>query len=255
MLAPPVGYEYWSAHRTLRTVAERLAASGHRVLRVDYDGTGDSAGDQWDPERVAAWRAGIHQAAQALRDWGATELVVMGLRVGGTFALLEGGAVGADAVVAWAPVVRGRRFVSEVQLLGLPVPEEPGSPARSGAFVQAGSVFSAETLGELGAIDLATLPDLPAARVLVVDRPDKPASTALLDRLRALGVEPDHIVRPGQSSSLTARPSTQSWPPTSLTKSVAGSVPARSTSERTTMRIGGPVRGSPGGDGSWTKRS
>ena len=197
VLAPPVGYEYWSAHRTLRTLAERLAERGHQVLRVDYDGTGDSAGDQWDPGRVAAWRTGIRQAAQALRSWGVTELVVLGLRVGGTFALLEGGAVGADAVVAWAPVVRGRRYVSEVQLLGLPVPEDPSSPARSGAFVQAGSVFSAETLAELGAINLATLPELPAARVLVVDRPDKPASTALLDRLRALGVDPDHLVRPG----------------------------------------------------------
>ena len=197
VIAPPVGYEYWSAHRTLRTLAERLAERGHVRLRFDLDGTGDSAGDQWDPGRVQAWRSSVDHAADALRGWDVTSLVVIGLRVGGTLALMQGGAVGADAVVAWAPVVRGRRYVSELQLLGLPVPEAPGSPERSGGIVQAGSVFSAETLADLGAINLATLPGRPAPRVLVVDRDDKPASTVLLERLRALGVEPDHVVRGG----------------------------------------------------------
>ena len=205
VIAPPVGYEYWSAHRTLRTLAERLAARGHCALRFDFDGTGDSAGDQWDPSRVQAWQMGIDLAAQALRDWGASRLVVVGLRVGGTFALLRGRAVQADAVVAWAPVVRGRRYVSELQLLGLQVPETPGSPERSGGIVQAGSVFSAETLADLSAINLTTLTERPAARVLVVDRADKPASTPLLDRLRELGVEPDHVVEAG-SELLLDRP-------------------------------------------------
>ncbi len=205
VIAPPVGYEYWSAHRTLRTLAERLAGRGHCVLRFDFDGTGDSAGDQWDPSRVQAWQVDVDLAAQALRAWGVAKLVVVGLRVGGTFALLRGGAVRADAVVAWAPVVRGRRYVSELQLLGLHVPETAGSPERSGGIVQAGSVFAAETLADLGAINLATLPERPAPRVLVVDRADKPASTPLLDRLRELGVEPDHVVRSG-SELLLDRP-------------------------------------------------
>ncbi len=197
VIVPPVGYEYWSSHRTLRTLAERLAERGCRVVRFDLDGLGDSAGDQWDPARVAAWRSSVHHAADALRDWGVTSLVVIGLRVGATLALLEGGEVGADAVVAWAPVVRGRRYISELQLLGLPVPEDAGSPEWSGGVVQAGSVFSAATLADLGAIDLSTLSTRPAPRVLVVDRDDKPASTTLLERLRALGVEPDHRVLGG----------------------------------------------------------
>jgi alpha-beta hydrolase superfamily lysophospholipase len=197
VIVPPVGYEYWTAHRTLRTLAERLAQSGHRALRFDFDGTGDSAGDQWDPSRVLAWQAGVDGAAHALRAWGVTRLVVVGLRLGGTFALLRGRAVDADAVVAWAPVIRGRRYVSELQLLGIAVPETTDSSGRSGGIVQAGSVFSAETLTDLSAIDLATLADVPAARVLVVDRADKPASTTLLERLRTLGSDPDHVVCSG----------------------------------------------------------
>jgi alpha-beta hydrolase superfamily lysophospholipase len=202
VIVPPVGYEYWSSHRTLRTLAERLAQQGCRALRFDFDGTGDSAGDQWDRDRMDAWRSGVDHAADALRRWGVSTLVVIGLRIGGTLALLQGGDVGADAVVAWAPVVKGRRYVRELQLLGLAVPEAPESPERSGGVVQAGSVFSAETLADLGAIDLATLPSRPASRVLVVDRDDKPPSASLLERLRALGVEPDHLVRPGTDLSL-----------------------------------------------------
>ena len=93
-------------------------------------------------------------------------------------------------------MARGKRYVRELQLLGLAVPETPGSPDRSGV-VQAGSVFSAETLAALGKIDVGALPDRPAATVLIVDRDDQPASTAVLDRLRALEVEPDHAVRTG----------------------------------------------------------
>ena len=58
VIVPPIGYEYWSSHRTLRTLAERLAEQGCSRLRFDFDGTGDSAGDQWDPARCAPGRAG-----------------------------------------------------------------------------------------------------------------------------------------------------------------------------------------------------
>ncbi len=202
VIVPPIGYEYWSSHRTLRTLAERLAEQGCCALRFDFDGTGDSAGDQWDPARVRAWRSGVDHAADGLRRWGVTTLVLVGLRVGGTFALVQAGTLRADAVVAWAPVVRGRRYVSELKLLGLPVPEAPGAPEHSGGVVQAGSVFSTETLTDLGAIDLAALTDRPAPKVLIVDRDDKPASTPLLERLRALGVEPDHVVGGGTDLAL-----------------------------------------------------
>ena len=55
VLCPPLGYEYVCAHRTIRHLAEALAAAGFCVLRVDYDGTGDSSGDHDDPRRVRAW--------------------------------------------------------------------------------------------------------------------------------------------------------------------------------------------------------
>ena len=78
LIVPPVGYEYWSSYRTLRTLAERLAENGCLALRFDFDGTGDSAGDQWDPARPGGLAGDIGQAADALRGWGVTRLVVVG---------------------------------------------------------------------------------------------------------------------------------------------------------------------------------
>src|SRR5690349_12729915 len=59
VLCPPLGYEYMSAYRTWRLLAERLAALGFDVLRFDYDGTGNSAGVYEDPCRVDAWKRSI----------------------------------------------------------------------------------------------------------------------------------------------------------------------------------------------------
>src|SRR4029077_3267920 len=49
VLCPPIGYEYMSAYRTVRLLAERLAALGFDALRIDYDGTGNSTGDNAQP--------------------------------------------------------------------------------------------------------------------------------------------------------------------------------------------------------------
>src|SRR4051794_23249931 len=134
LILPPVGYQYWSSHRTLRTVGERLADMGHTVLRIDYDGSGDSAGDQWDPGRLPAWRGSVRAGATELRAFGVTRLAIVGARLGGTFALLEGPELDAERIVTWSPVTAGRRYAKEVRLLSTPVPD-------SEAVVSAGIVF------------------------------------------------------------------------------------------------------------------
>ena len=202
VIVPPLGYELWTSHRTLRTLAERLAGQACTVVRFDLAGTGDSSGAQWDPDRLETWRRDVAVAVAAVREIGVDSLVLIGLRMGASLALVEGAALGADAVVAWAPVVRGRRYVRELQLLGLPVPEDPDRPERAGALVQAGTVFSSTTLADLTALDLATIERSPAPRILIVDREDKPASTALIDRVTELGTRPDHRVLGGTESVL-----------------------------------------------------
>src|SRR5690349_3433810 len=62
LICPPFGHEYTHTHRTLRTLADALAARGFVTLRVDYPGTGDSVGDEATPDLFRAWGETLDQA-------------------------------------------------------------------------------------------------------------------------------------------------------------------------------------------------
>ncbi|MGH2863711.1 MAG: hypothetical protein ACRDJX_00520 [Solirubrobacteraceae bacterium] len=199
LILAPIGYPYWSSHRTLRVLAERLAGDGHLALRLDYDGTGDSAGDQWDPDRVAAWRISARAAVEELGRLGCRRIVLVGVRVGATFALLDGARLGADAVVAWAPVVAGRRYVREIRLISTAVPES-GLPSGAGeAVVSAGTVFTAQTLAALAELDVMKISAPPGARILLLD---EAPHAELAEHLRGLGSEVQERALPGGQSAL-----------------------------------------------------
>ena len=53
LLCNPLGDDLIRAHRPYRHLAEELSVAGFPVLRFDLDGTGDSAGDERDPNRVS----------------------------------------------------------------------------------------------------------------------------------------------------------------------------------------------------------
>src|SRR3954447_24085767 len=86
LLCAPIGDDLMRAHRPFRHLAEALAAAGFPVMRFDFDGEGDSAGDSRDPDRVATWRADIGRAAAELRALsGIDQLALVGLKLGATF--------------------------------------------------------------------------------------------------------------------------------------------------------------------------
>jgi len=218
VVVPPLGYEYWTTHRALRALAERLAAQGCSVLRFDLDGTGDSAGGPADPDRLGAWRRSVGESASYLRRTGCTSLVLAGVRFGATLALLEGASVGADRIVAWAPVEKCRSYVRELQMLGSPVPDDV--VATGGGIAHAGSVLGPATLDELRVVDVTDLDGRPAPQVLVIDRDDRPPSGVLLDRLRSLGAVTDHAVVPGSAAALD-RPTEYSDVPDAVVQTVS----------------------------------
>lgn len=198
LVLPPVGYPYWSSHRTLRVIAERLASDGHVALRLDYDGTGDSAGDQWDPDRLPAWRASLRAGAEELRALGCTRLVLVGARLGATLALFDGATVGAAAVVAWEPVASGRRYAKEIRLMSIAVPADADAQD-GGALVSAGTVFGAETLAELSRVAVTAIEAPPAPRVVLVGGAPDAKTT---DHLRHLGAEVDPVIVSGGDQAL-----------------------------------------------------
>lgn len=164
VIAPPLGYEYWSTHRSLRTLAESLVHIGWHALRFDWDGTGDSAGDPADPNRVAMWRASLACAVAEMREAGLERIVVMGVRLGATFALLDGAALGADAVVACAPLSSGKHWLKELRMLGIAAPDAPG------AVTYAGLIVNAADVADLANVDLVKRPPAATRRCLLVTR-------------------------------------------------------------------------------------
>lgn len=234
LILPPIGYPYWSSHSTLRALAQRLAGAGHTVLRLDYDGTGDSAGDQSDGDRVAAWRSSAAAGAAELRTLGVRQLILLGVRLGATLALVDGAALGADAVVAWSPVVSGRRYAKEIRLLATPVPDD-GAGDTAGSVVAAGTVFSAQTLDELSKLAVIGSDAAPVGRTLVLDAG---SDGGLLDHLRGQGGVAEHQALAGGEQALEV-PAEEATVPQAIVAAIeswigpcpssAGSVAPRST--------------------------
>jgi alpha-beta hydrolase superfamily lysophospholipase len=164
VIAPPLGYEYWSCYRSLRTLAESLARAGWHTLRFDWDGTGNSAGAADDPLRVSAWRSSLASAVATMRNAGIQHIALAGVRLGATLALLDAAALGVDAMIACAPATSGKRWLRELKMLGVVNPEEPGTMTYSGL------VIDSATAEELVAIDLVKQPPPVAKRTLLVTR-------------------------------------------------------------------------------------
>ncbi|HXQ44594.1 MAG TPA: alpha/beta fold hydrolase [Acidimicrobiales bacterium] len=202
VLCPALGLEGVCAARAFRHLAERLAGAGVAALRVDYDGTGDSAGRQDDPGRVEAWLASVRSAVDLVRAAGARRVVVVGLRVGATVAACEAARGGVDGIVLWDPCASGRSYLREQQALGLF--SLGGKGDDDGSVEIPGIVFAAETVTELGSLSIADTEGPLADHVLVLVRPERPANKAMKKRL-----EMDHVEwgdAEGQSAFVDVEP-------------------------------------------------
>src|SRR5437867_9038548 len=119
VLCNPIGDDLCRAHRPLRHLAERLAAAGFPVLRFDYRGTGDAAGDERASALVAGWLNDLGAAADELRARGGiARVTLVGLRAGATLAAVVAAArADIDGVVAWSGYPTGGAFVDDVTRL------------------------------------------------------------------------------------------------------------------------------------------
>jgi pimeloyl-ACP methyl ester carboxylesterase len=179
VLCPTLGVEAMSSHRALRELALRLEAVGLLALRFDYEGTGDSAGDESTPAQVEGWTRSIETALDLLRSAGADRLGLVGFRIGGTMAAVVAQRIaGLNCLALWDPCMKGRSFVREQQAIkAMGIGETPtaGVPGLAEGGVEIlGSVLSPEVVADLGRIDLAALQGTLAERVLVLARPDRP---------------------------------------------------------------------------------
>jgi alpha-beta hydrolase superfamily lysophospholipase len=173
VICPPLGHEYVNSHRSLRHLADRCAAAGVPTLRFDYDGTGNSAGADEDPDRLAAWLSSIREAmAQVRRLSGCQEIGLAGLRIGATLAALTSTDAEISFLALWAPCIRGRAYVRELKAIQLTgsSPFRP-EPTEASDLEAGGFVYTKQTQRELSGLNLeSTVPR--AKRILIASRVD-----------------------------------------------------------------------------------
>lgn len=175
VVCPPLGLEYVPSHRAMRLTAEMLADRGFVALRIDYDGTGDSAGGPDDPDRVASLLASIgHAVAEVRAVTPGAPVALIGLRMGATLAAAWATSEAAvallpTALVLWDPCRSGRTFLRQQRSLGLLAGcHDPGD----GGIDAPGFHYTPAAVADLGRLDLAAVPEVPVAHVLVLSRPE-----------------------------------------------------------------------------------
>jgi alpha-beta hydrolase superfamily lysophospholipase len=208
----PIGDDYIRAHRALRHLAERLAQAGFAVMRFDFHGTGDSAGDERQSERVRTWIGDIGRAVEELRRRsGVIEVALAGLRMGATLAAAAAAERGdIDSLILWSPYVSGGGYIDETtRLHKMHKMLEPRSFAaeprdwQPGGAEALGFLLTADTVRDLERVDLMKVAR-PARRALVVGAGNVASEDALLDHLRATGVVVDYRHLPGHKFLITS---------------------------------------------------
>jgi pimeloyl-ACP methyl ester carboxylesterase len=180
-LCYPWGQEYIRAHRSMRRLAVQLSDAGFDVLRFDYFGTGDSAGEPRDAD-LAGLRRDIETAVDELKDMtSASRVALVGMRLGATLAaqLAARPRKDIDALALWDPVISGSVYWRE--LAGSTRIEGVGEQHVLGFRVPAAMVR------ELNAIDLASCVSTLPTRTLIVVTDPAPAPAEWTEALQRRG--------------------------------------------------------------------
>jgi len=212
VICPPLGYEGVHCHHTIRILAEELAANGLPVLRIHYDGTGESAGSDVDPGRVEAWLSSIETAMGVARDLDHVERVgLIGIRIGATLAAAVSSRCSVSDLVLWEPCLSGAMYTREMQILASAtakkleasagaVPDVPGIPD---GLQAGGYLLTPATMQDLSSLKLDEQKPLGRPRTLLIQRDDRPPNARLVEQLLDAGFDAAAEQIPGHSEMMT----------------------------------------------------
>jgi len=197
LLFHPGVQEYGTRHWAFRNLATALSARGFHVMRFDYRGTGDSAGE---PEEgtVEACVDDALVAYDELRDatgTGSTSFV--GLRLGAAIAarVAAMGRASRDLVL-WDPVVNGTRYIADLQRMDATQRLRLLHELRPPADELGGYRFPREVRASIERVDLCRLEWPAAARVATFLSEPSEDAAELDAALRARGHVATHTLVP-----------------------------------------------------------
>ena len=189
VLCTPIGQEYMRTHRALRQLALQLTKAGFDVLRFDFSGIGDSAGDN-ELGSLSAWQADTTLAIDELKDSANVKRVsVVGIRIGASVAYLASRERDdIDTVVLWDPVVSGAEYVDELIALA----DEPGKAPPGRTIGVTGFALTASFRDELRAFDLTRAGASASRRLFQVASELRPAYDSAREHFKPLGTRFQH---------------------------------------------------------------
>lgn len=125
LMCPPLGQDLIRCHRLYRQLAQSLAAKGVAVLRFDYHGTGDSAGDSVEVDWQRCVADTVTAAGELRLRAGTERIVAFGARLGASIAMSADGA-GFTEVIGWDAVLDGAAHVTRLDSLQVALREDTG---------------------------------------------------------------------------------------------------------------------------------
>ncbi|MDQ6674585.1 MAG: alpha/beta hydrolase [Chloroflexota bacterium] len=203
LLCYPLVQEYNRTHWAFRRLAGMLSREGFHVLRFDYSGTGDSAGE-YRAGSVKQWCANIREAATELKDLANVRQVsVIGMRLGATLAVLANSdGLAVHDLVLWDPAVDGASHIKELRR----VERLKFGMSRQGPHANQrellGYAFPIELSTDIQRVALDEVSRWPARRVLIFASEDRPEYTRLASHIEACTGKPQTLrVIPGEVST------------------------------------------------------
>lgn len=205
VLCNPFGVEAVQSHRLFRTIAERLARSGLHVLRFDYFGTGDSAGDGTEGE-LEGWTQDVLAAYEELaRRSGASRGVLFGLGLGATLAMLAATQLRRSTVrlVLWELVADGASYLAtlaEAHIANRNMALDGLSDLNPGSYAPIVTEAQNEALGyplspvlkaQLRRISLDSFCEMAAEHVAIISASPTTESGQLGQQLQVAGLQVD----------------------------------------------------------------
>lgn len=175
------GYTGLCARRSMRLLAERLAAAGYPVLRFDLPGMGASLRNPEEIDGLEQAATALDEAAEALSAARACDrFIFAGLGLGALLALdrVARQPQSAAALILMAPPVSGRNWLRENQLNAAMIAERTGvsTPPVPGIAFHVAGIAMPEGLAAAIRSRRMTAQDIPASLpVLVMPRPGRTA--------------------------------------------------------------------------------
>jgi pimeloyl-ACP methyl ester carboxylesterase len=193
-----MGREYILGYRALRQLAYQLTRAGFAVLRFDYYGCGDSAGDSHEGS-VMQWMNDIETAIEEVKRRGElSKICLVGARLGAALGVLVGNQRSdVQAIALWDPVVDGKNYVTDLiaqhqewlneRSTGIPAPHSTQQ-----TLEVLGYPLSATLQEGLEQVNLLNVGRCPAKHVLTLESDKTASGMQLSNLLKETGVDSEY---------------------------------------------------------------